>query len=148
VLWHSLIVSIADPALKKVPINPQDVLDPLPDAASMISDHGGVPISVTLQPIPAKLITGSLAYQLKADFVQDVLKAYSMLDDLGNRFRVLQDEATRVRDFVPDLERTCRASPPEHTRKHIALCFTNWDNFYTTTNTESSTRRIAKRAVN
>jgi len=87
----------------------------------MIGDNGGVPISVTLQPIPEKLITGSLVYQLNADFVEVVLKAFSMLDDLSNRFRVLQDEAIGVRDFVPELERTCRVAAGAYKKTHTTL---------------------------
>ena len=110
-----------DVALSKVPINPQDVLETFPEAASLISDNGGVPISVTLQPIPPKIYKGGLVYQLESDFVDDVLKAYSMLNDLSSRFLVLQNNAKRNQDFVPELARTVRVVAGTYTKEHSEL---------------------------
>ena len=107
--------------MSKVPRNPQDILDTLPEAVSLFVDHGVVPISVTLQPIPPKICTGSFIYQLDAGSVDNILKVFSALDDLANRFFILQDHASSLQDFIPELARMTRVTAATYAKHHDKL---------------------------
>ncbi|KAF8120260.1 hypothetical protein EV363DRAFT_146977 [Boletus edulis] len=118
---HFNLIVHGDVALEKVPINPQDVLDTFPDAASLITAGGGVPISVTLQPIPEMLIKGCLVYEIDADRVERVLEAFSLLDDLRSRFSVLTGRVKPYQYFIPELERAIRLASSQFGREHGKL---------------------------
>lgn len=105
----------------KVPVTPKDVLETFPEAASLVTDGGGVPISATLQPIPPDLYKGGLIYQIEDDLANTVLAAFSDLDDLHSRFLVLQDSVKRLQDFIPELAKTTRAVSTAYIREHSKL---------------------------
>ncbi|KIJ69711.1 hypothetical protein HYDPIDRAFT_184303 [Hydnomerulius pinastri MD-312] len=89
-----------DVALERVPVNPQDVLEFLPSAAKLIGD--GVPISVTLQPIPAELQKSALfIHHLQRAVLDSLLEAFGNLDDVKSRFVVLEEGARIYGEFIP-----------------------------------------------
>jgi hypothetical protein len=92
-----------DFTIADVPTNAKDVLTALPEVYNSLKD-AGVPVSVTLQPIPTDLKSvAALIYSLDAQQITDLLNAYSSLDDLNNRFMVLENSVERYRDLVPHL---------------------------------------------
>ena len=101
-------------------MNLRDVLDTFPKADASLSARP-VPISVTLHPIPPHLHKGSPVYPLDTDFVDDVLRAFSILDDLASRFLVLEDRTKSLEGFIPELSRAARAVAAAHSQEHRKL---------------------------
>ncbi|KAI6032304.1 hypothetical protein BKA83DRAFT_2395986 [Pisolithus microcarpus] len=106
------LVVYGDVELKTVPVNPADVLDIIPQATKLLlSDPGngvpkGVPISVTLQPIPKSILNDSPAvsvHRIRQSLINKVLETFSRLEDVSRRFRVLVDGAGVQKDFIPRL---------------------------------------------
>lgn len=91
-----------DIALNTVPVNPQDVLDIFPEACSLIGT--GVPVSVTLQPIPEDVVGGAIfVNQIEKNLLMELLDTFSDLDDVRSRFEVLISASKVYKDFIPIL---------------------------------------------
>lgn len=129
--------------LHKTPSSPTDILDILPHAVDLI--HGnprgapeagannnvayrvkGVPISVTLQPIPAELRAQNdfEVFRLKPWFVEEALSTFGKLDDLRDRFTALMSGTTVHRGLIPKLADRVQASFDafdEEYRRHLRL---------------------------
>ncbi|KAL4077531.1 hypothetical protein J3A83DRAFT_4410003 [Scleroderma citrinum] len=133
------LVAYGDIELAKIPFNAKDVLDIIPHAADLIRGypHGGnggaagannnvasntevnygikgVPVSVTLQPIPAKLRKDAKidldVFRLKQLVINEALSIFGRLDDLHNRFTTLVGGTTTYREFIPKLADRAQAS--------------------------------------
>jgi hypothetical protein len=92
-----------DFTIASVPTNAKDALTALPEVYSALK-NAGVPIFVTLQPIPSDVKSkASLIHSLDAQQITDLLSAYSSLEDLNNRFIVLENSVERYQDLVPHL---------------------------------------------
>ncbi|KIN94461.1 hypothetical protein M404DRAFT_1008315 [Pisolithus tinctorius Marx 270] len=107
------LVVHGDVELESVPVKPADVLDVIPEVARLLlGDPGngapkGVPILVTLQPIPKTIlddvqVTVSV-YGIRQSLVNEALETFAQLEDVRNRFRVLTDGARACKDFIPTL---------------------------------------------
>ena len=137
--------------LDKNPSSAKDVLDIIPNAVGDLihgSRHGadgsaagannlasntevhyrtkGIPVFVTLQPIPTKLRKDDQidldVFRLKPSVVDEILSISSKLDDLRNRFTTLVDETTTHREFIPKLADRVQASANafyEEHRRHL-----------------------------
>lgn len=144
----------ADIELDEVPVNAKDVLDIVPHAADLIrggpprlSKHNpqegarndvaaanlepkdrpirGVPVFVTLQPIPKKLqyvAQGDLAvFRLKQMVADEALAVFSKLEDLRNRFATLTDSMATYKKIIPKLAERALASVNVFTEDHLRL---------------------------
>lgn len=144
----------ADIELDEVPVNAKDVLDIVPHAADLIrggpprlSKHNpqegarndvaaanlepkdrpirGVPVFVTLQPIPKKLqyvAQGDLAvFRLKQMVADEALAVFSKLEDLRNRFATLIDSMATYKKIIPKLAERALASVNVFTEDHLRL---------------------------
>ncbi|KAI5983099.1 hypothetical protein EDD15DRAFT_2376834 [Pisolithus albus] len=107
------LVVHGDVELDTVPVKPADVLDLIPRAAKLLlgnPENGapkGVPISVTLQPIPKSILNGSPAVfvqRICQSPINDVFEAFSRLEDVRSRFCVLVDGIGVLGDFIPKLK--------------------------------------------
>ncbi|KAL4071634.1 hypothetical protein V8B97DRAFT_1851253, partial [Scleroderma yunnanense] len=134
------LVAHTDIGLDKVLVNAKDVLDIIPHAAGLIrgnphnGEHNdtagannnatgnaevdyrirGVPMSITLQPIPEKLRKEAKidldVFRLKQSVVDEALSIFGRLDDLHNRFTTLVGGTTTYREFIPKLANRVQAS--------------------------------------
>jgi hypothetical protein len=92
-----------DFTIADVPINAKDTMEALPEVYASIKS-AGVPIKLTLQPIPTTLrSTVTQVHKLSESAVTDLLNAYSRVEDLHNRFVVLENSVMRYKDIVPHL---------------------------------------------
>ena len=127
--------------LDKTPSSAKDVLDVIPHAVDLIrgsprgadgslasnteadSSTKGIPVSVTLQPIPAYLRKdGQIdldVFRLKPLAVVEVLSIFSKLEDLCNRFTTLVGRTTTNREFIPKLADRVRASANAFYEEHL-----------------------------
>lgn len=107
------LVVHGDVELETVPVKPADVLDIIPQVAKLLlSDRGngapkGVPISVTLQPIPKTILKAVRVvvsvYRINQSLINEVLETISQLEDVSHRFHVLVDGTGVHKDFIPKL---------------------------------------------
>ncbi|KAI5981477.1 hypothetical protein EDD15DRAFT_367839 [Pisolithus albus] len=106
------LVVHGDVELDTVPDKPVDVLDLIPRAAKLLlgnPENGapkGVPISVTLQPIPNSILNDPSAvsvHRLCQSPINDVFETFSRLEDVRSRFRVLVNGTGVQKDFIPKL---------------------------------------------
>ncbi|KAI6032305.1 hypothetical protein PISMIDRAFT_688545 [Pisolithus microcarpus 441] len=106
------LVVHGDVELESVPVEATDVFDVIPRAKDhLLGDPGngapkGVPISVTLQPIPKSILNDSQAisvYRINQSLINKVLETFSQLEDVRNRIRVLVDRTGVYKNFIPQL---------------------------------------------
>ncbi|KIK20385.1 hypothetical protein PISMIDRAFT_594630 [Pisolithus microcarpus 441] len=115
------LVVHGDVELESAPVKATDVLDVIPRAATLLlGDLGnsapkGVPISVTLQPIPKTILKDVQVvisvYRINQSLINKALETFSQLEDARNRFRVLVDRTGVYENFIPKLaQRVLRSS--------------------------------------
>ncbi|KAI6146301.1 hypothetical protein BKA82DRAFT_4514914 [Pisolithus tinctorius] len=107
------LVVHGDVELESVPVKPADVLDVIPQVAKLLlGDPGngapkGVPILVTLQPIPKTILDDVQVpvsvYGIRQSLINEALETFAQLEDVRNRFRVLTDGARVCKGFIPKL---------------------------------------------
>lgn len=85
----------------------------------------GVPMFVTLQPIPKKLQYAAQAdlavFRLKQMVADEVLAVFSKLGDLRNRFTTLIDSMTAYKKVIPKLAERALASADVFAEDHLRL---------------------------
>lgn len=109
-----------DIALTSVPVNPEDVLGIFPEACSLIGT--GVPVFVTLQPIPRDLVDDAIFInQIEENLLMELLDTFSNLDDVRSRFEVLMSTSTSYKDFIPSLETDVKKASSYFRKEHRKL---------------------------
>ncbi|KAL4062626.1 hypothetical protein V8B97DRAFT_1920889 [Scleroderma yunnanense] len=109
--------------LERDPVNAKDIIDVIPRVIrshlpEQIENNGvaaagahcksrGVPISVTLFPIPTKLQNLArkelTAFRLNYSVAYNILNVFSDLEDINHRFTALIDKMTPHKEFIPKL---------------------------------------------
>ncbi|KAI6113517.1 hypothetical protein EDD16DRAFT_1895716 [Pisolithus croceorrhizus] len=124
------LVVHSDINLQSVPLNPADVLDTIPEVAKLLlGDPGngspkGVPISVTLQPIPKSILDDTKAvvsvYQIRLPLALATLGVFAQLEDIRKRYHVLSNRLVSYNDYMPKFS------------KHVHQLSSTYSEFYAT----------------
>ncbi|KAI5982047.1 hypothetical protein EDD15DRAFT_224132 [Pisolithus albus] len=123
------LVVHGDVELESVPVKATDVLDVIPHAAKLLTGDPkngapkGVPISVTLQPIPKTILKGvrTVVYRINQLFINTALESFSQLEDVHNRFRVLIDRTGVYEIFIPQLAQRVLRSSRAFSRSYVDI---------------------------
>ncbi|KAI6152590.1 hypothetical protein BKA82DRAFT_1008316 [Pisolithus tinctorius] len=125
------LVVHGDVELESVPVKPADVLDVIPQAARLLlgdpGDGGpkGVPILVTLQPIPKTILDDAQVtvsvYGIRQSLINEALETFAQLEDVRNRFRVLTDGARVCKDFIPKLAQRALSASDAFSASYVEL---------------------------
>ncbi|CCM06659.1 uncharacterized protein FIBRA_08944 [Fibroporia radiculosa] len=140
-----------DIALDKVPVNPVDVVTSFARAASRLREGGGVPISVTLQPIPDALRTRALVvHNINERLLDDLLHEFGALEDVRSRYAVLEEAAKTYDALVPAFAKRARKAAAEFRIPHRDLLLELSDAFRALLNGSQEskpTARLIKKAA-
>lgn len=132
--------------IQKAPINAKEVIEVIPDVLTALNDQG-VGLSVTLQPIPDDLKSQTATiYYLSDTIINNLMTAFSKLDDLNNRFTLLSDETERKSALIPDMNKAVLAAYTTFRSLHIDLLQQLKKflvNFYETGDTSDSSSLIS-----